>query len=59
MAAIVALVTLSAFKDLINEDVQNVDFVWRLCLGLGMHGLNNMTTSSSPRPTLLVRTILS
>lgn len=35
-AAIVALVVLRSFKSSIQEDVLNIDYVWRICLGLGM-----------------------
>ncbi|KAF7728471.1 Inorganic phosphate transporter pho84 [Apophysomyces ossiformis] len=34
-AAIVTLVLLAIFKDAINADVMNLDYVWRLCIGLG------------------------
>jgi PHS family inorganic phosphate transporter-like MFS transporter len=34
-AAIVTLILLAIFKDAINADVMNLDYVWRLCIGLG------------------------
>lgn len=34
-AAIVAVVVLRCFKNAIEDDVMNVDYVWRLCIGLG------------------------
>jgi hypothetical protein len=34
-AAIVTIVLLAIFKDAINADVYNLDYVWRLCIGLG------------------------
>jgi len=34
-AAIVALIVLACFKGAINHDPLNVDYVWRLCVGLG------------------------
>ncbi|KAF7728689.1 Inorganic phosphate transporter pho84 [Apophysomyces ossiformis] len=34
-AAIVTLIVLAIFKDAINADVMNLDYVWRLCIGLG------------------------
>ncbi|KAI9025000.1 major facilitator superfamily domain-containing protein [Phycomyces nitens] len=34
-AAIVTLVLLAIFKNLINDDINNLDYVWRLCIGLG------------------------
>jgi undecaprenyl pyrophosphate phosphatase UppP len=35
-AAITAIVVIRAFKEAIMEDVMNVDYVWRICLGLGI-----------------------
>lgn len=35
-AAIVAIIVLRCFKGAILDDVVNVDYVWRICLGLGM-----------------------
>ncbi|KAI7852174.1 major facilitator superfamily domain-containing protein [Circinella umbellata] len=34
-AAIVTLILLAIFKGAINDDVFNLDYVWRLCIGLG------------------------
>ncbi|KAI8137502.1 major facilitator superfamily domain-containing protein [Fennellomyces sp. T-0311] len=34
-AAIVTLIILAIFKGAINADVFNLDYVWRLCIGLG------------------------
>ncbi|ORX52474.1 MFS general substrate transporter [Hesseltinella vesiculosa] len=34
-AAIVTLILLAIFKNAINDDVMNLDYVWRLCIGLG------------------------
>lgn len=34
-AAIVTLILLAIFKTAIIEDVMNLDYVWRLCIGLG------------------------
>lgn len=34
-AAIVTLVLLAIFKGAINADTMNIDYVWRLCIGLG------------------------
>lgn len=34
-AAIVTLILLAIFKGAINADVMNLDYVWRLCIGLG------------------------
>ncbi|KAI9029550.1 major facilitator superfamily domain-containing protein [Phycomyces nitens] len=34
-AAIVTLILLAIFKNAINADVDNLDYVWRLCIGLG------------------------
>ncbi|KAG0173586.1 Inorganic phosphate transporter pho84 [Apophysomyces sp. BC1034] len=34
-AAIVTLIVLAIFKNAINADVMNLDYVWRLCIGLG------------------------
>ncbi|KAL0090256.1 major facilitator superfamily domain-containing protein [Phycomyces blakesleeanus] len=34
-AAMVTLVLLAIFKNAINADVNNLDYVWRLCIGLG------------------------
>lgn len=34
-AAIVTLILLAIFKEAINADVMNLDYVWRLCIGLG------------------------
>lgn len=34
-AAIVTLVVLAIFKESINADVNNLDYVWRICVGLG------------------------
>ncbi|CDH49320.1 phosphate transporter [Lichtheimia corymbifera JMRC:FSU:9682] len=34
-AAIVTLIVLAAFKGAINADVFNLDYVWRICVGLG------------------------
>jgi PHS family inorganic phosphate transporter-like MFS transporter len=34
-AAIVTLILLAIFKSAINEDVMYLDYVWRLCIGLG------------------------
>eukprot|EP00026_Physarum_polycephalum_P011360 Phypoly_transcript_11578.p1 GENE.Phypoly_transcript_11578~~Phypoly_transcript_11578.p1 ORF type:complete len:351 (+),score=39.55 Phypoly_transcript_11578:1-1053(+) len=34
-AALVAIITLRCFKARIEEDPLNVDYVWRMCLGLG------------------------
>jgi PHS family inorganic phosphate transporter-like MFS transporter len=34
-AAIVSLIVLSCFKSAIESDPRNVDYVWRICLGLG------------------------
>ncbi|KAI7889189.1 major facilitator superfamily domain-containing protein [Mucor mucedo] len=34
-AAIVTLIILAIFKQAINADVMNLDYVWRLCIGLG------------------------
>lgn len=35
-AAIVAIVVIRCFKGAIMEDPKNVDYVWRICLGLGI-----------------------
>jgi len=34
-AAIVATITLVAFEDAIYADVMNLDYVWRICIGVG------------------------
>ncbi|KAI8073833.1 major facilitator superfamily domain-containing protein [Gongronella butleri] len=34
-AAIVTLILLAIFKGAVNADVMNLDYVWRLCIGLG------------------------
>lgn len=34
-AAIVTLIVLAIFKGAVNADVYNLDYVWRLCIGLG------------------------
>lgn len=34
-AAIVTLIILAIFKGAVNADVYNLDYVWRLCIGLG------------------------
>ncbi|KAI8983770.1 major facilitator superfamily domain-containing protein [Pilobolus umbonatus] len=34
-AAITTLIVLAIFKNAINTDVMNLDYVWRLCIGLG------------------------
>ncbi|CAO3598671.1 unnamed protein product [Absidia cylindrospora] len=34
-AAIVTLILLAIFKNAINDDVMALDYVWRLCIGLG------------------------
>eukprot|EP00026_Physarum_polycephalum_P006130 Phypoly_transcript_06171.p1 GENE.Phypoly_transcript_06171~~Phypoly_transcript_06171.p1 ORF type:complete len:401 (+),score=52.89 Phypoly_transcript_06171:564-1766(+) len=34
-AAITAIIVIRAFKEAIMEDIMNVDYVWRICLGLG------------------------
>jgi len=34
-ASIVTLIVLACFKTAINADVMNLDYVWRLCIGLG------------------------
>jgi phosphate:H+ symporter len=34
-AAIVTLIVLACFKGAINADVMNLDYVWRICIGLG------------------------
>lgn len=34
-AAIVTLIVLAAFKGAVNADVFNLDYVWRICVGLG------------------------
>jgi PHS family inorganic phosphate transporter-like MFS transporter len=34
-ASIVTLVVLAAFKTAVNADVMNLDYVWRICIGLG------------------------
>jgi len=35
-AAIVSLIVISCFKNAINEDPLNTDYVWRICIGLGV-----------------------
>ena len=35
-AALVAIIVIRIFKGAIEEDYMNVDYVWRICLGLGM-----------------------
>ncbi|CAO3696417.1 unnamed protein product [Umbelopsis ramanniana] len=34
-ASIVTLIVLACFKTAINDDVMNLDYVWRLCIGIG------------------------
>jgi PHS family inorganic phosphate transporter-like MFS transporter len=34
-AAIVTIILLAIFKEAINADTMNLDYVWRLCIGLG------------------------
>jgi len=34
-ATIVSVISLAAFQDSINQDLQNLDQVWRLTVGLG------------------------
>lgn len=34
-AAVITLIILAIFKQAINADVMNLDYVWRLCIGLG------------------------
>ena len=56
LASLVSVVTLAAFKTLIEEDVANVDYVWRICLGFGavpavLTIYFRLTMSESPRYT--------
>jgi len=56
-AAIVATITLVAFQDAINADVMNIDYVWRICIGVGaVPGLIalyfRLTIPETPRYTM-------
>ena len=35
IGSITAVAILAIFKTLINENIDNLDFVWRICLGIG------------------------
>ena len=45
-AAIVAIIVIRCFKGAIMDDHMNVDYVWRICLGLGMNTSNNIVPPS-------------
>lgn len=56
-AALVACATLAAFQNAIHEDPLNLDYVWRICIGLGaVPGLLavyfRLTIPETPRYTL-------
>ncbi|KAI8053875.1 phosphate:H+ symporter [Syncephalis plumigaleata] len=56
-AAIVSTITVAAFKNAIEEDVYNFDYVWRICIGVGaIPGLVaiyfRMTIPETPRYTM-------
>ncbi|RKP24403.1 major facilitator superfamily domain-containing protein, partial [Syncephalis pseudoplumigaleata] len=56
-AALVATATVAAFKSAIEDDVMNIDYVWRICIGVGaIPGLiaiyYRLTIPETPRYTM-------
>lgn len=54
---IVAIITIAAFETAIKQDINNLDYVWRICLGMGavpgMFALySRITIPESPRFTI-------